>query len=149
MSALNRKFLHQDTVYYSQPPEFSPETKEARLGGLEGEEGWTSYVGQMVRSNEEVEGEARRRPREVDPRYDTTIWHRHSSRPEKFLHMPFPAMAMNAYYRTLIQGTGRSFNPLFFVLLPNAARAIQRRDQWLRASWPFFYERVVPCEGAD
>jgi hypothetical protein len=39
MSALNRKFLHQYTVYYSQPPEFSPETKEARLGSLEGEEG--------------------------------------------------------------------------------------------------------------
>jgi hypothetical protein len=55
-------------------------------------------VGQIVRSNEEMEGEARRRPREVDPRHDTTIWHRLSNRPERFLNMPFPAMAMNAYY---------------------------------------------------
>jgi hypothetical protein len=38
---------------------------------------------------------------------------------------------------------------LFFVLLPDAARAIQRRNQWLKSSWPFFTERVVPCEGAD
>jgi hypothetical protein len=58
-------------------------------------------------------------------------------------------MVRNVYYQTLIQGTNRSFNPLFFVLLPDAARAIQRRDQWLKSSWPFFYERVVPCEGAD
>jgi hypothetical protein len=115
-------------VYYSQPPEFSPETKEARLGNLEEEEGWTSYMGQMIRSNEEVEGESRRRPREVDPRYDTTKWHRLTNRPEKFLDMPFPAMSMNPFYRTLIQGTSRSYNPLFFVLLPEAMRAIRRRD---------------------
>jgi hypothetical protein len=52
--------------------------------------------------------------------------HGMSSRPERFLHMPFPAMAMNAYYRTLIQGTGRSFNPLFFVLLPDADSGKER-----------------------
>jgi hypothetical protein len=123
MSVLNRTFLHQFTVAYTQPPEYPTETREARMVNGEAEEGWTAFMGQMVPSNEEIEGEGERRPREVEEIHGTTRWHRLSSRPERFLDMPLPRMGMNAYFRTMIQGTNRSFNTMFFVLLPEAARA--------------------------
>jgi hypothetical protein len=129
MSVLNRTFLRQFTVAYTQPPEYPPETREARMVNDEAEEGWTAFMGQMVRSNEEIEGEGRRRPREVEEIHDTTRWLRLSSRPERFFDMPLPRLGMNAYFRTMIQGTNRAFNPMFFVLLPQVARAAQRRDR--------------------
>jgi hypothetical protein len=46
--------------------------------------------------------------------------------------------------RLLVNGTERSFNPLHFVLVPEGLRAIERRDAWLRAPFPFFRERAVP-----
>jgi hypothetical protein len=65
----------------------------------------------------------------VEEIHDTTRWHRLSSRPERFFDMPLPRLGMNAYFWTMIQGTNRSFNPMFFVLLPEAARAAQRMDR--------------------
>jgi hypothetical protein len=149
MSALNRAFLRRFTVSYTQPPEFPPETADNPTRGEEIEGDWTAYMGQMVRSNEEMEGESRRRPKEVDLKFDTRLWHRLSNTPERFLETQTPRLAMNAFFRTMIHGTTRLHNPMIFVLLPEAARAAARRDLWIRSSWPFFQERAIPDEGAD
>jgi hypothetical protein len=42
MSVLNRTYLRQFTVAYTQPPEYPPETREARMVNEEAEEGWTN-----------------------------------------------------------------------------------------------------------
>jgi hypothetical protein len=44
----------------------------------------------------------------------------------------------------LVNGTERSFNPLHFALMPEGLRALERRDAWMRAPFPFFRERAVP-----
>jgi hypothetical protein len=88
----------------------------------------------MVRSNEEMEGENRRRPKEVDPKFDTRLWHRLSNTPEKFVDTQMLRLAMNAIFRTMTHGTARAYNPMFFVLLPEAARAAARRDLGIRSS---------------
>jgi hypothetical protein len=46
--------------------------------------------------------------------------------------------------RLLVNGTERAFNPLHFVLLPEGLRAIERRDAWMRAPFPFFRKRALP-----
>jgi hypothetical protein len=128
MSAANRSFLRRFSVSYTQPPEFPPETADNPARGDETEGDWAAYMGQMVRSNEEMEGENRRRPREVDSKFDTRLRHRISNTPERFLETQMPRLATNAIFRTMIHGTTRSHNPMFFVLLPEAARAATRRD---------------------
>jgi hypothetical protein len=148
MSVVTRSFLRQFTVAYTQPPEYPPETLEARMGNEEAEEGWTGFMGQMIRSGEE-EGEGRRRPREVEDIHDTTRWHRLSNRPERFFETQLPRLGMNAIFRTMIQGSNRSFNPLFFVSLREAVRAAQRRDLWIRSTWPLFTEKAVPGQEGD
>jgi hypothetical protein len=47
--------------------------------------------------------------------------------------------------RALIQGSSRTFNPLTFVLYPEAQAAIQRRDKWIRSTWPIFQEAITPA----
>jgi hypothetical protein len=71
MSAANRSFLHRFSVSYTQPPEFPLETADNPARGDEMEGDWAAHMGQMVRGNEEMEGENRRRPREVDLKFDT------------------------------------------------------------------------------
>jgi hypothetical protein len=111
------------------------------------EEGWTTYVGQQVRvANTDTESERRREERVVEQMYDTRVWHKLAARPERFFQMPIPRLGMNAYMRQMVQGVDRSFNPQLYVLSQEGFKAIRRRDQWIRSTWPLFEEKAVPYE---
>jgi hypothetical protein len=95
---------------------------------------------------EAEEGDSRkRRTKDSDPNTDTRVWHRLSSRPEMLLSSTIPRIGLNAYMRRLIQGSSRTFNPLTSVLFPEALAAIQRRDRWIRSTWPLFQEAITPA----
>jgi hypothetical protein len=105
----------------------------------------------LYRENDNGEGggtggeNRRRRMEEVDPNMDTRVWHRMSNRPETLFVIKIPQFAMNAYMRRMLQGSSRMFNPLTFVLLPDALTAIRRRDKWIKSTWPLFQEVVGPA----
>jgi hypothetical protein len=63
----------------------------------------------------------------------TRTWHRMSNRPETLFVVTIPFLAMNAYMRRMIQESSSMFNPLTFVLLPDALTAIRRRDKWIKS----------------
>jgi hypothetical protein len=118
-----------------------------RQGTTNLEEGWTAFIGKTITVKEgEPEGEnRRRRTEEVDPNMDTRVWHRMSNRPKTLFVKKIPQLATNAYMRRMIQGSSRMFNPLTFVLLPDALTAIRRRDKRIKSTWPLFQEVVGPA----
>jgi hypothetical protein len=102
---------------------------------------------QQVRTTTtEQEGERRREMREVEAIFDTKSWHKLAARPEIFFQLKIPRLAMNAYMRQMVHGVDRSFNPLLYVLSQEGFKAVYRRDQWIRSTWPLFRERAQPYE---
>jgi hypothetical protein len=108
--------------------------------------GWSSYVSVAITATQGKEdGEGRRRGyRDSDPNHSMRTYQRISNRPEHFSRSRLPRVSLNTLMRLLVNGTERTFNPLHFVLVPEGLRAIERRDPWLRAPFPFVRERAVP-----
>jgi hypothetical protein len=147
MSVVKANWVRRFTAAYAQPPELPVETRRERVETDRAEEGWTTYVGQQVRvANTDTDSERRREERVVEQMYDTRVWHKLAARPERFFQMPIPRLGMNAYMRQMVQGVDRSFNPQLYVLSQEGFRAIRRRDQWIRSTWPLFEEKAVPYE---
>jgi hypothetical protein len=124
-------FLLHFIINYTQPREEPSRTLLERQGATNLEEGWTAFIGRTMTTKEgESEGENRkRRTEEVEPNLSTRTWHRMSNRPETWFVITIPFLALNAYMRRMIQGSSSMFNPLTFVLLPDALTAICRRDK--------------------
>jgi hypothetical protein len=123
---------------YTQPPEWPFASAEARMTLDANAMSWAFFVGAVVSAAQgEEEGEGRRKNfRDTDPYHSTRTYQRTSNRPEQFFRTQLPRVSLNTVLRFLVSGTGRMFNPLQFVLLPEGARAIERRDSWIRAPSP-------------
>jgi hypothetical protein len=146
------QFIDNFVVNQAQPREEPPETLERRQNRDALESGVNAYMGRTITLKEaEYGGDDNRKKRnvEVDPNMSTKVWHTMSIRPERFFVSQVPRVGMNAYMRRLIQGTGRSFNPMHFVLLPDGMQAIRRRDRYIKSSWPLIKETLVPAVNSN
>jgi hypothetical protein len=143
---LSNSFLTHFITNYTQPREEPSQTLAERHRVTPLEDGWNSYMGRTITLKEAEEGDNRkRRTEDSDPNTDTRVWHRLSIRPEMLLPSTIPRTGRNAYMKRLIQGSSRTFNPLTFVLFPEALAAIQRRDRWIIPTWPLFQEAIIPA----